>query len=127
MNEGLVIYRVVEFVGFLTSIIVCGLATQAFRETRKRGLLLLAIAGGLGAGISVLPELQGFRPSWGAWTLEMLLRVIDGALWLCGTWLVIRDYVSLLLTTAQRGTSPNVGPTDVHESSMSGGGPPSVS
>jgi hypothetical protein len=100
-------YYLVALGGFLTSAIVCVLASQAYRVTHKRGVLWVAIAGGLGAVISGLPALGGAPAPWAFWYFVMALRLADGVLWLVGCWLLLRDYVSLLRLGA--GAAPSDG------------------
>jgi len=119
-------YRFVGFSGFLTEALVCVLSAVAYQATRKRALLLIAISAGMGAVVSVLPELAT-TGGWGAWYLDMLLRVASAAIYLIGFWLLLRSYTDLVTGGAQRAASPNGGPPTAVGGSGVTGGPPSVS
>ncbi len=116
-------YQLVGFVSFLTGAIICASASQAYRETRKPSVLLIALAAGLGAVVSVLPAAAG--RGWGLWYFDMAARIVDGAIWVVGCWLLLRDYVRLVV--AQRGAKPNGGPPEPFGRADASGGPPSVS
>ena len=126
MNSPDFLYRFVGFSGFLTEALVCVLAANAYQVTRKRALLLIAVSSGMGAVVSVLPELAA-TGGWAAWYLDMLLRVASGALYLVGFWLLLQNYTKLLTTDAQRIAPPNGGPAAAVGGSGATGGSSSVS
>ncbi len=120
------LYRFVGFSGFLTEALVCVLAAIAYQTTRKHALLLIAVSSGMGAVVSVLPELAATR-GWAAWYLDMFLRVGSGALYLIGFWLLLRSYTKLVTGGAQGAVSPNGSPATAVGASGVTGGPKSVS
>ncbi len=119
------VYRFVEFSGFLTEALVCVLAAVAYQATRSRAVLLIAISSGIGAVVSVLPELAGIG-QWGLWYVDMFLRVASGALYLIGFWLLFQAYTGLVAGGAQP-AAPDGGPVARSPIPRPGEGPPSVS
>ena len=102
------------------------LATKAYQNTRKRSLLLIAIAAALGGVITVVPELGTVASCWGYWYLEMAMRVAGDVLWLVGCWLLFQHYTDLIRRSAQD-APPNGGPATPVASPGVTGRPPSAS
>lgn len=119
------LYRFVGFSGFLTEALVCVLAVVAYQATRQRPLLLIAVSSGMGAVVSVLPEIPAAH-GWGFWYFEMLVRVAACALYLVGVSLLFRSYTALVLGSAQRTAPPNAGTAEPPANSDVSSGPPSV-
>ena len=92
---------------------------------RVDGPCLIAASAGLAAVVTVLPELG--PGGWGAWYLDMVMRVVGDALFLVGCWLLFKEYTELTTRCAQRSAPSNGGPAAPVGDSGVSEGPPSVS
>lgn len=91
----------VSFGGFLANALVCALAVNAYRDTRKRCLLLIAVSAGIGAALAVVPWIRQPSPSWAFWGFHTVATICDLGLWVVGAWLLFRDYAGLVMRFAQ--------------------------
>ncbi len=89
----------VTFTWVFANLIMCGLAGSYYMSLRKRGLLLIAIACGLGAIANLLPRLTDTQFSSGFWLLLDAIQIADAVLWLTGSSLLFKDLAELIRRT----------------------------
>lgn len=98
------------FATFLFNAILCAFAAKAYQETRKRPLLLLAIAAAMGAGLTLLCWAEGDRSSSFLRYFSSVATMAPLGLGLVGCRLLFRDYADLLSRTTRPPVAGGGGP-----------------
>ncbi len=79
----------------LANLLMCGLAGSYYLSLRRLGLLLIAIACGIGAISNLLPWLTNVHSS-SFWLLVDFFQIVDAVLWVFGSWLLFKDLAELI-------------------------------
>ncbi len=102
--------KLAGFVWILADLLVCGFAARLYQDTRKRSLLLIAIACGIGAIAALLPWIQFLSTSWGYWYLFNIMHIVGAGLWLVGSWLLFKEYGEMIRLSAPSAPPPDDSP-----------------
>jgi hypothetical protein len=119
--------RFTNFTGFLANVLVCAFAAMAYQNTRKRSLLFIAIACGIGAIFFIAPLIREDKPSLFYWWVYTVAMNVGSGLWIVGFWLLFRNYEELIKRSTQPSASTSVDLTAPVDNSNTTNRPPSVS